>query len=561
MLYLESPFYTIEGVGIFRDDAEPLQFYYLPSKPRIAEYIDGATGKAVPQIQMIKYRDGSGGGGGGLLSLDVDLGLEAGQLERIANELKKSERLSQQPRLSPVTLIGGKVELLVLGSSSEDTPSPDSSNLGIKVLGFSRPALYGDVRASFSVALDKHAASLMEKALSGEVSPLLVVYSLDYLALRPAFSVTLKADWEGIQKHLDDKFSVQVFIFAVEVEKAINEVVEKGFIQINVESYIPDGVDVGAASRRDMALDEVKKMIADAFFRPLLDPGAEESPQGGAPGSGGFSLGDLFNIGFYYRKTEITKVDRRRLNANIRERSAVLRSIYPQGYLSGLFRELSDRGQKLGNFLRVVDTDDPYFQNRTVKVVSVANFEEDSIQLISVKLQYGCKSQSLFLESSKDWKEVSWPSRIINGSFDRNVTVSYTVFFKNSVKSGWPGKITSPSVVVANDILAIDPREIYSVIYIPIVASNVPWVKYPQVLVQARYEDATYNLSVKDKFLLDRDGMQVWKVFSRAKNRRLFSYNLIYRSLSGESVERSFQSEDEILVGDPFPKGSCDPPA
>jgi hypothetical protein len=43
---------------------------------------------------------------------------------------------------------------------------------------------------------------------------------------------------------------------------------------------------------------------------------------------------------FSYKHTDYTRIDQKRLDVDFSERTTIKRTIYPQGHLSGLFREL-----------------------------------------------------------------------------------------------------------------------------------------------------------------------------------------------------------------------------
>ena len=96
--------------------------------------------------------------------------------------------------------------------SSTTTSNRDSSD---EESHFANPALYGDNQAIFSVELDEEGVQLIENSLMhGELMPIGVVYSLDFLALRPAFSVELSrrlgARPDALQRDLLGRHSLLV---------------------------------------------------------------------------------------------------------------------------------------------------------------------------------------------------------------------------------------------------------------------------------------------------------------------------------------------------------------
>ncbi|MER3435375.1 MAG: hypothetical protein C4288_18710 [Leptolyngbya sp. ERB_1_1] len=438
MLYLNPPFHIIEGVSLFCDHADPLQYYYLPLMPKLTTIVDQVTGQQIPQIQLIKYRGKAGNGG--FLNFDVNIGIEEVTLEKIRQKLKQIANLSQAPRLAPVPLMDGTVRLLLFGKQTGDTPNPNSSapQFVLKIDQAAKPSLYGNNQAAFSVALDQYGVTVMEKALQGEMSPIGIVYSLDYLALRPAYSVKLNVDWDRVQKHLDEHFGVDAVFVSIDIDKAVDELIEKRAIVIEADTFVPEGEDESAVlGRRDQAVNEVREMITDAFFKPSIDPVKEEKDGWDkalyavdrvsqiATTGGWSSMGS-----FSYKKLDYTRIDRKSLDVNITERTMVKRSIYPQGHLSGLTRTIAQQGLDLKNFILSVDLDDPWFERRRLAVISRANFEEDSISSINVRLNYGSSPTNVLLESSNARAQAEWASIVNNSVMQRDVSTQYKVTFK-----------------------------------------------------------------------------------------------------------------------------------
>lgn len=564
MLYLNPPFHIIEGVSLFCDHADPLQYYYLPLMPKLTTIVDQSTGQQIPQIQLIKYRGRAGNGG--FLNFDVNIGVEKATLEKICGELRQVAGLDQPPRLAPVPLVDGTVRLLLFGKQSGDTSNPNSISpqFVLKIDQAAKPSLYGDNQAAFSVALDQYGVTVMEKALQGEMSPIGIVYSLDYLALRPAYSVKLSVDWDRVQKHLDEHFGVDAVFVSIDIDKAVDELIEKRVIVIEADTFVPEGEDESAVlGRRDQAVNEVREMITDAFFKPSIDPVKEEKDGWDkalyvadrvsqiATTGGWSSMGS-----FSYKKLDYTRIDRKSLDVNISERTTVKRSIYPQGHLSGLTRMIAQQGLDLKNFILSVDLDDPWFERRRLAVISRANFEEDSIGSINVRLNYGSSPNNVLLESSTARTQTEWASIVSNSVMQRDVTTQYKVTFKGVDNNERPLFLESTPVACDGDNLEINPRELYSIVHIPIVALSFPWDRYPQVEVHLKYTDEKNGIRMDDNFLVDQTHSdQTWKMFVRDPQQTQFQYKLIYRAADNRDIETAFTdaTDERITLRDPRP--------
>ena len=75
------------------------------------------------------------------------------------------------------------------------------------------------------------------------MSPIGIVYALDYLALRPAYNVHLHIDWDRVQKALDEQFSASVLCFSSQIDTAVDKLVESRAIQLDVDTFVPEGED------------------------------------------------------------------------------------------------------------------------------------------------------------------------------------------------------------------------------------------------------------------------------------------------------------------------------
>src|SRR4051794_13867924 len=120
MLYLNPPYFVIDGVSLMPDHEDPLQFYFMPLSPHLSVMPDGDL--RIPKIQVIKFTGRPTAGAdivsGGFLDFDCNLGIEPERLTAIADQLRGEAGLSDMPRLAPVALIGGSVRMMLFGKES-----------------------------------------------------------------------------------------------------------------------------------------------------------------------------------------------------------------------------------------------------------------------------------------------------------------------------------------------------------------------------------------------------------------------------------------------------------
>src|SRR5262249_3464585 len=473
--------------------------------------------------------------------------------------------------------------LLLLGASTPEPPAPGRTGTGAasgsssagaatapsagpkfvtRIDQGAHPALYGDNQAVFSVSLDAAGVSALEQALQGEMAPMGVVYALDYLALRPAYNVHLHIDWDRVQKSLDEQFGANFIFFSSQIDTAVDKLIESRAIQMDVDTFVPEGEDTTSIiSSRDRAVAEVRDMITNAFFTSSIDPtkkqpdGWDKAAQFAESASRMAATGGLGGA-FSYKKTDYTRIDKKMLDVNMRERTTVKRTIYPQGHLAGLFKVMRDQRLDLNRFVISVNLDDPWFQRRQVNVISRANFDEDNVVSLNVLTRYGNDGKSVLLDSNHATDKVDWPSDLSGGAMARDVSYQYTVSFKGVDGTQRPPRIESPQLVTQADNLEIDPRLLYSIVHVPITAISFPWQKYPTVQVDVRYADPANHLREQQTFFLNADKTSSdWKVFVLNPQHTSFDYRIIYHRADGRDLEKSWVTTDQqqIIVRDPFP--------
>src|SRR5262245_13355879 len=120
MLYLNPPYYVIDGVSLLHDHADPLQFYFMPLSPTLTPLEDSATTQQIPQLQVIRFAGETATGG--FLNFDCNLGISQDRLDAIGTELRTRAKLHDKPKLAAIPLVDGSVRMMLFGKES---PPPD----------------------------------------------------------------------------------------------------------------------------------------------------------------------------------------------------------------------------------------------------------------------------------------------------------------------------------------------------------------------------------------------------------------------------------------------------
>lgn len=574
MLLLDSRSRIVNGLSVFPDHADPEQWYYMPTAPHLTTRRDSALGLDVPQFMLLGFRGDAGSGG--FLNFDCNVGASQAQIDDLAREIANAENLRHAPRVAPIPLEGGTVRLMMLGKDSGATPptgtpsAPAGPQFVLKMDHSANPSLYGDNQAAFSVQLDQDGFTVMQQVLDGEILPVAVVYSLEFLGLRPAYNIRLKVDWDRVQKHMDESFSASFLVFSTEIGKAVDELVDKRAIVLESDTFVAEGDDTkGIIDRRDAALAQVRAMITEAFFSVSLPPWTPEKKPDweraldavgrfaaaqSAQAAGGPAAGLMPS--FSYKRMDYKRMDRKALNVNFSERVAVKKHIHPQGHLQSLFKVLRDGRLPMDHFVKQVSLDNEWFKKRKLRVTARNDLAADDIASINVRAAYGDKPQNALLTPAALETKFEWFSQIDAGKPLRDVAMEYEVTFKNVDATKRPARLRSQPWNVDVDNVEIVPRDLYNLITIPVMAENFPWDRYSSVEVQLRYTDEANEIAQHDTLRLTKDATTAsWKMFVLDPDRTSFEVRKVFRALDNRDVEHGWQPCDEtqVTVRNPFP--------
>jgi hypothetical protein len=555
VLSLNPPFLMVDGISVFGDHLDPQQWYYLPLSPRLVTRTENGT--EVPAFSLLRFKGGSGESGG-FLNFDVDLHVDAALLDEVAGKIRSQQNLHDLPRLAPVPLESGTVKLLVLGDDST-APATDPAaprRFVLKSQHNAQPSLYGDNAAAFSVQLDEDGAVLVERSIDGELSPVGVVYSLDYIGLRPAYNVHLSIDWQRVQEHLDTSFAVDALFVSTDITTAVDKLIEDRVIVVEVDTFVLDTAEnKGVIAGRDAAVAEVYDMITDAFFTASIDP-TKEAPDGWDKAT---QLFDHFSPAaqaksllphFSYSSNEARRTDKKRLNVNLSERTAVLRSIYPQGHLSGIASSIRDSGLPRSDFVKDVDLDDPWFQRRQVEVISRVDFTTGHVASASVEMRYGGTAKSALFDATSTAPVVlDWSSVVEDGRMVQPVETDVAVNLTQVEDLTRPMRLTYTAPPVETEKFEARTEDLFRLVTIPVLTDGVPWDRWDHVEVGIRYVDEANGIHQESVFDLNQ-GVPAWnyQIFVVDPAKTDLDYRLTYHAVNGQDAVHDWQTTDEVQV-------------
>src|SRR5438034_6589440 len=230
MLSLEPPFWTIDGIVVYRDHAVETQFYYGAPNPAIA------TAAGRPMFDLFSYtvdlRHSPISGtaipdqmGAGFLTMGVECKVSDLRRERIVSQLAEKTGIdAERISLYPIPYSKGTVQVIALDKVStptagtDPTPNPAQPAAGQPtfveaILGASTPNLLGDLRAIFSLSLTEDGVTFMDGLYEDGAAPVGVVYDLTYYGLRPAVQARVTADVKTIYESFGGGVSAAYSVF------------------------------------------------------------------------------------------------------------------------------------------------------------------------------------------------------------------------------------------------------------------------------------------------------------------------------------------------------------
>jgi hypothetical protein len=406
--------------------------------------------------------------------------------------------------------------------------------------------------------------------LQSDLLPIGVVYSLDFLALRPAFSVKVTAEWDRVQSHLQESFGFDYLFSSVQIDKVVDKLIEDQVVQIEVNSFLPEGEDAGSwVGRRDQAINDFKDIVLENFFEPSLEPIREEEDDWDKALHTAERLALLGATGgwagatkFSYVQREIERIDQKRLDLTMHERVTVSRSIYPQAHLQGLGQQLRDMivsGQvDQTRFIQDVTLGSDWFKRRKVLAHSLVDYEHDDVESVNATLMYGGQPQTIRLTKDDRSGERQWNSIVVNNAMQREVEYEYRVNFAGVDTAERPSILASPKAITIGDEFELSPRgeDLYHVDDIQFGADRLPWDRFPNVSVEVRYDDPDNAIRLAEVFVLKESQSEVtWKRFRMNSDLDEYQVRVTYLASDHRDIATDWitTNQERYPIRDPRP--------
>ena len=265
-------FAQIEGVQVFRDDADPTRFYYLPRTPTLLKTPDGKPMFSFYRYQFPLRRENAQPGGGYLVFTvamrEDPQFLETRvkpELERLARPLLPPEARSAQITLAPVDFTDGQVRLII-----------QQNNGFVREVHLGRPSLFGDNTASVAVELDADGATLFFEALRRGGGVAAIEYNLRFPVRLPAVTIIGRVDSKEVQQVVMG-YTVQTIkedsVWGGKTTQerrrtSIAEVMEsQGLVHLEILKGNVDLTEEDMSSLRDFAFRSMDEFIKEHFLQ------------------------------------------------------------------------------------------------------------------------------------------------------------------------------------------------------------------------------------------------------------------------------------------------------
>ena len=483
MLNLLAPL-TIEGITVFRDDAEPNKFYPLPDQPVI-----GLDREGRPEFLFIKYiRDvqeleDDDSKGGGYVQFRCQLTLEEAALGLLLDGLRAVledekahgghphglEVTSTEPLLAPLPWTKGSVKLLTFGES-EDGPVRTAASTGM-------PDLAGDLAVSQVLDLSPDGAEIFWSSFHSDELPAVLGYELEYVARVPGVRLEIHAEHEEFTQALQSiarpvlwtpavkrfvpmvlanpvftnaAFQALRAVHGKKVQPAVPKAKYKEVVRTHVTVTLTSGeagdADIDQALKTQlttMATD----LLTDALVGDLFDPDVPEE------------LIDSGDEPMQMLKT-LEPDETTRFDLVFEQDALVTRTVAPNGPVS-LYVPAALRDQA---FLELRLTDGFFSVLKVTASADGIDFELDGIAAIVVDVRYEAvdernparpvvrRTDDLLLTADKpvDWTRFDLATKAgggHHGSYEYRTTISYRDGAMRPTVSRWQASSRSNLVI------------------------------------------------------------------------------------------------------------------
>ncbi|HEY6326657.1 MAG TPA: hypothetical protein VIW73_09135 [Candidatus Cybelea sp.] len=270
MLLFSSGTFTVDGITVFPDHADPNQFWYLPGPVGL----ESEANSSEPQFLLIMYAPdvaGAGIQGVGFLNVTLDLKVSADTQAKIVGQIRTQFPNVSDPRLAPVPFDEGTVQIVALNlqGSGGTSAAPGTASAVQGILGASNPELFGNNDALFALTLTEEGATILEQAFADGMTPVGGIYNLKFTGVLPALDVKITADLKRAYQSFSVDLTASAYCFSAGIDATFEKLRQDGVIKIEVVKL---STDASVEQQEQWALNLFKDQIMSQWFTPSLGP-------------------------------------------------------------------------------------------------------------------------------------------------------------------------------------------------------------------------------------------------------------------------------------------------
>ena len=397
MLSLEAPFWSVDGIPVYRDHRVDTQFYCGAPDPSIA--VSGGRPMFDVFAYLVDLKHSPLGGttipdqlGAGFLTMGVECTLSAARRSAIVTAVANRTGLEPaQVSLLPIPYHRGSVQVIALDAMSAPATTPaapmdpahpaDGRPTFVEsVLGSITPNLTGNLRSIFSLSLSQSGVTFLRSLYEQHAAPVGIVYDLAYWGLRPAVQARVTADVTTVYRHFGAGVGVGCGYFRAEIDAALDRLEQDGTIKVELTSQ---ATGEEAQKSKELAMSLFKDSIVQQLFRPT----APTVPPGAIPGTPSSGSAALVTLTLQAKRSD----ELRTVTYDFTERAPEERRHAPQAFLPLLVTD-----QQLTAAIHRVDLHDRFFETLDVLVTgpTAEDFAGLGIRQVTATLTYGEESDA-----------------------------------------------------------------------------------------------------------------------------------------------------------------------
>jgi len=583
-----------ESATVFQDDAQFWKFSIIPGFPTVRRLEDGS-----PVFMLVKYllsdesreENPDLPRGGGYMVFDAELRISQENEEEVVADLQsyvnqEFDRLKNLPndKLRTLTMgaafndtIGGhwsgtghrgtprassntgtsttlvmpgtgvdpaqgltEAPTVVIGeplwmSGKVTMNAPTSAGLVNNMIGERPASLIGNNVAAFSIDLTPDGATFMQKTLVNEdgsggtdLSPIQVTYELTMQVKLPPASLYIKFNtasvYHAVQELFHEHNNCSDDYFTSET--MMTSAIESGLLTVKI--------DMGGITDEDVmqmimsqANSTVQQLLAEKFAdkeRAPLEEWANEDVQEESR--------EIYRL---KRETEISMTT---FEQTMEINTSAELKIAPQGTLATFFQDQQD----MSPFVRVVDTNDPFFKTLGLKVRAFAQWETDDIAFVEVEVKYGSSNElktNTFTFTPTEQEPQEWDPSLDDNN--REYKYRWRVGFEGREAGEWSRE--EPATTRNLNIAVETPGKLnVEVTGVGLDFENV----LDAVLVHLKYEDRSNDIPLAGQSILisadRRSGTWQRNLFAPWEKPLEFRTDFLLKS--GTTIESTWEKTD-----------------